>query len=86
MAALTIASCGSTPAFSHIALGIIRRASLKALTPKTFFPSTLLEYSFNISEHAISNDAAPGNTPSSSNTFFTALKPSRIASLTCAIE
>ena len=61
-------------------------ASANASTPRFARPSTILvTFSFKCLFKAISNAPAPGTTALSVNTFFTARKPSRTASLSCAM-
>lgn len=74
-----IAYCISNPLFSAKVLGITNKASAKAWMPSLALPSTVFAYSVKWTLQAISKDPAPGTTHLSSKTFFTALRPSRVA-------
>jgi len=60
-------------------------ASLNASTPNLSFPLIVLAKSLSLELTAISNAPAPGKTEPSSRANLTALSPSLIASLICAI-
>mmetsp|Transcript_25326 Transcript_25326/g.71621 ORF Transcript_25326/g.71621 Transcript_25326/m.71621 type:complete len:217 (-) Transcript_25326:132-782(-) len=82
-----IVSCRSKPEFSARALGIMRRASAKAWTPSFARPFTeSLTTLVRCLCAAISNAPAPATSLGKSIAFFTERRPSRMASLTCAME
>mmetsp|Transcript_25158 Transcript_25158/g.82537 ORF Transcript_25158/g.82537 Transcript_25158/m.82537 type:complete len:363 (+) Transcript_25158:131-1219(+) len=81
-----IESWASKPAFSASVLGTARSASASAWTPSLARPCTVF---FTVltrwRSHATSKAPAPGTTPASLRVLVTARRPSRAASLICAM-